>query len=206
MAVAVHRAGAIVDDTTTGTKMSVGVLTVLLGSAVVLKIVEDVADVRQLKAMLPGIHGGKDSAAGGGGTLEASRQVKAVLPGVQGSADDDDEDGGGDELTGGVVDAGDEATLIDGAGVGTEFEFDTENEDDAGGIDGLVWAATGVGAAEEGSTDVGVEPGESAPCLFVRVTKLVFSEAVVCKAVDENDLVPVSKGLKCVLEAPGRLR
>jgi hypothetical protein len=41
---------------------------------------------------------------------------------------------------------------------------------------------------------------------LVKVTKFVFSEACVWRAVDCEDFVPVSKGLKCDFDVPGRLR
>jgi hypothetical protein len=49
-------------------------------------------------------------------------------------------------------------------------------------------------------------PAGSVESLLVKVTKFVRVEACVCKAVDCEELVPVSKGLKCDFDAFGRLR
>jgi hypothetical protein len=183
-AVAVHIAGATVDDTTTGTNTSVGVATrISAGGAdeVVFGDAEDEnVDVRQLEAVSPGGHdgGGLKSDGGGGGGVTDGGGGGAALEDDAGGACGLDEGGGGagglDEGGGG---AGDEAeATAAAAGILAAHATGVGQPPSETGTSPQAHGLTGVEAISTDAT--GVEP-EGASCLFVKVTKLVFSEACV---------------------------
>jgi hypothetical protein len=198
-AIAVHTAGATTDDTITGTKISVEVASRISGGAVVFGDADnEVEEVRQLRAVLPGVHGGTNSGDGG---LELAG-------------------GGGGELTGGLTDGGG-VELSDSGGAGLEREAESvgelgESTGDGATEDEATGDGTDVGAADDGAAEVaqaigvgqppsekgtlpqehddsemmgegtGVDAAETgatgvelsgASCLLVKVKRLVFSEA-----------------------------